>query len=1108
MSAVRGGVAIAWVLALVAVFLCPLPESAAQVMVDQVPATAGAEEGDDVSGTTTGEGASEGDPQEPGPGSSAETTAESGDEGSAEARSAPELSPEDISEARVEALRERVAEAEAAASQARVGGEVDARVRAFLQARLEEEPESRVAMREWISATLGHALREARAESAQTLADRSAETLQAVEAALQAQREAASQVDQEAAERLERSQRAQEAARLAVEQTRERERQERDAQIRQVLAREREIAEELLAISEQEGEQIRSIVEERRQSEATFSERRVEVEEGMTRPDGKLAEVVRQTLIYRRAARDDVKRTVQGYRAAERQVADLTPRLDEARRELEQLLQEVGQEPSTELATRRLALAKLQVELAEQRLQIARDVRDARRARNEVNLQRRAFFDESLEAMFPRLGAEARAMMLSPRSDSAWRDALEGVRVGVLLTIDTLEARWKQISDPGTMLTSVAFWGWVMGVFWRVIAILIALWFAREYAPRAVQWGLSQLLARRALRKAAGGLIKAAQVVRALIVPAVLYLAATHMTDYLVGALPELAYARWVIDAAAIYVIVMRIVKTLALPRGEEAGTASGSPGAATVAQAHTLDALAQGGLVEESRARRLVRSVRVVLSFWLLSHYVPLTVWELTGPSVIWWLADRVFWVALVVLVYTVLWWWRDDIAQGFERLAGERLPRATVIVREHRNRPYGVLLIGLASIYVAVAELARWVRAYVVETELSRQISNFIFRKKIEIQRREGGVAEVPEAAQSTVPERYRSLFADRPLYDETVRVDRRGVADAIAARRESWTKVRRKGSMAIVGEAGLGKTSELVEVVRAWPAEHGPVQYATLAQKISGEPAALELIAQLFHLPEVPTCREEAVEWLRRTPPRTIVLDDCHHLFLRHIGGFRAVDLFLDVVHITDDHHFWVLVFNRFAWSYLNRVRARKHYFGLVHEVAPWSEQQIQQLVRSRDAKIDLPISFTDLVVAHQSGEFSYEVIKTANGYFRLLHEFSQGNPRVALTFWLRSLRMDASGRLQVGLFSRPATAVQQSLTDQYLFALAAIVQHGSLNAEQVARITNSDRGFCETAINFLYESDILEVCQRQGRATLSTLYFRAVLRQLRDANFLYE
>ncbi|TXD37874.1 hypothetical protein FRC98_09355 [Lujinxingia vulgaris] len=1089
-------------------FLCPLPESGAQVVVDQMPGMTVADGGEDVSGTSAGEGASEADPQEVGQDSASDEAGESGDEAAPAADAAPALAPEDVSEARAEELRQSIAEAEAAAQQALAGDEVDARVRAFLEARLAEEPESRVAMRELVGSTIDHALGQAQASSAQALADQDTEKLRAIEAALQAQREASSQVDQEAAERLERSQRAQEAARLAVEQTRERERQERDAQIRQVLAREREIAEELLAISEQEGEQIRNIVEERRESEATFSERRVEVEEGMARADGELAEVVRQTLSYRRAARDDVKQTVQGYRAAERQVAALKPRLDEAKRELEQLTQEVGQEPSTELATRRLALAKLQVELAEQRLQIARDVRDARQARNEVNLQRRAFFDESLEAMFPRLGAEARAMMLSPRSDAAWRDALEGVRVGVLLTLDTLEGRWEQISDPRTMLTSVAFWGWVMGVFWRAIAILIALWFAREYGPRAVQWGLSQLLARRALRKAAGGLIKGAQVLRALIVPAVLYLAATHMIDYLIGALPELAYVRWLIDAAAIYVVVMRVVKTLALPRGGEAGQVGGTSGPVGAAKTHTLDALAQGGLVEESRARRLVRSVRVVLSFWLLSHYVPLTVWELTGPSVIWWLADRVFWVALVALVYTVLWWWRDDIAQGFERLAGARLPRATVIVREHRNRPYGVLLIGLASIYVAIAELARWVRAYLVETELSRQIGNFIFRKKIEIQRREGGAAEVPEAAQSTVPERYRDLFADRPLFDEAFRVERRGVADAIAARRENWMKVRRQGSMAIVGEAGLGKTSELVAVVRDWPAEQGAVQYATLSQKISGEPAALEFIAQLFNLPEVPTCREEAVEWIRRTPPRTIILDDCHHLFLRHIGGFRAVDLFLDVVHITDDHHFWVLVFNRFAWSYLNRVRARKHYFGLVHEVAPWTEQQIQQLVRSRDAKIDLPISFTDLVVAHQSGEFSYEVIKTANGYFRLLHEFSQGNPRVALTFWLRSLRMDSTGRLQVGLFSRPTNAVQQSLTDQYLFALAAIVQHGSLNAEQVARITNSDRGFCETAINFLYESDILEVCQRQGRATLSTLYFRAVLRQLRDANFLYE
>ncbi|RAL23806.1 hypothetical protein DL240_06535 [Lujinxingia litoralis] len=1043
---------------------------------------------------------------------SSESELRAGDEGvgapqrSATAAPAGTELDEEAVRARVEALRDAIAGVDEVEVRVARERELGDRVLGYLQTRLQEEPRSRVALRELSVARVQDAVWVATLESARGAARGWQQEVSGLEALLEEHARAA-ELDAQERQRLERSERAQEAARQAVEQTRLREEQERDAQIRQVLAREREIAEELLAISEREGEQIREIMEKRRESEATFSERRVEVERGLEQADEDLAPVVRQALEYRRAARADVQRTRELRREAAREVARLRPEREQAHEEIRRLADEVGEEPTTELARRRKALAELRLELASQRLQIAEDVHEARVARHEVNLQRRLFFDESLETLFPRMSAQTRALILSPRSDQAWRDAFAGLRVGVMIAYDTVEVYFDEVRDLRGMLTSVAFWGWVMGVFWRVIAILIALWLGREFGPRVVQWGLSQLLARRALRNTAGALIKVAQVMRALIVPAIVYVSAAHLSEYLSAAIPELLYVRWVIDALVIYYGVMITVKTLVLPRGGESADVVGSAGGGVVA-AQTLDSLAQEGAVELTRARRLVRSVRVVLSFWLLSYYVPMTVWELTGPSVIWWLADRVFWVALLVLIYLVLWWWKDDIAEVFERLAGERLPRATALVRERRSRPYGVLLIGLASLYVLGSEIVRWGRAYLVETEISRQVSNFIFRKKIEIQRREGAVVEVPEAAQSTVPERYRAMFEDSPLLDEPFRVQRTGIMEAITAQRGRWESTRRQGSVAIVGEAGIGKTTELLQVVGQWPQERGPIQYCTLAQKVAGEVAALELIAQLFHLPETPANREEAVEWLRRTPPRTIVIDDCHHLFLRHIGGFRAVDLFLDVVHISDDHHFWVLVFNRFAWSYLNRVRARKHYFGQVYEVGPWSEHEIQQLVRARDARIDLPISFTDLVIAHQSGELTYEVIKTANGYFRLLHEFCQGNPRVALTFWLRSLRLDALGRLQVGLFSRPSAAVQQTLTDQYLFALAAIVQHGSLNAEQVARITNAERGFCETAINFLYESDILVVNQRQGRASLSTLYYRAVLRQLRDANFLYE
>ena len=187
----------------------------------------------------------------------------------------------------------------------------------------------------------------------------------------------------------------------------------------------------------------------------------------------------------------------------------------------------------------------------------------------------------------------------------------------------------------------------------------------------------------------------------------------------------------------------------------------------------------------------------------------------------------------------------------------------------------------------------------------------------------------------------------------------------------------------------------------------------------------------------------------------------------------------------------------------------MRRRAHYFGKILELEPWSEDELEELIGNRNLVTGTTINFTDLVVTRDEGEdFSYEVVKSARGYFRLLHEFSQGNPRVALTYWLRSLRPGAEeGTLQVGLFRAPPARVTAEFADNYWFALTAIAQHGGLAPAEIAEVINAELGFCEMAINYFEEMDMVRVDAR-GRAHLTALYFRQVMRKLTDSNYLYD
>src|SRR5699024_484624 len=145
-------------------------------------------------------------------------------------------------------------------------------------------------------------------------------------------------------------------------------------------------------------------------------------------------------------------------------------------------------------------------------------------------------------------------------------------------------------------------------------------------------------------------------------------------------------------------------------------------------------------------------------------------------------------------------------------------------------------------------------------------------------------------------------------------------------------------------------------------------------------------------------------------------------------------------------------------------------------------------------------ELAISFRDLVVSHDSQDRYYEVIQTSRGYFRLLHEYSRGNPAVAQFFWLQSLRMDHHKQLQVDLFTQPSDGFFDKVDEQYLFALAAIAQHGELTVEEVAHVIDIDYGFCATAINYLREKDIVYVHPRTRKVRIQIEYFRLVMRKL--------
>lgn len=916
------------------------------------------------------------------------------------------------------------------------------------------------------------------------------------------------------AQRLADAERLQAEARQAIEDSRQKEEAERDEQRRQLLALERAYAEELLEIVEQESEQIRELIEDRRMRAELYARRRATIQEALESDDILVRdEAVAQILEFRREAREGLWRSKQVLAEARQSVTEAETRLRRAKSEQDALERELGVAFETsELARRRMHVAQVKVEVAARGLTAAQGVLEAKEEHHAVFEERARFYHQVLIESFDEISPELRRTILDLRGDSSWRDTIEGVREAGGRIGAHIKARRDGIRGLSSQTGSFIFWGIVINIAWRLMVVVSVIWFIRRDGARIFNGLIRTLLRRPYFRRHPAGLIKFAELVRVLLIPLILYGAAKWILIFAQTIFIEALYLGWALDVVAIYWLVMAGVRVLVLRRDQrERANVGPAPDLGDLGEeSEALDAFIKATGLSTWRGLRVVRAIRLLLVMWLVMVFLPRLIWSVVGPSPLWLLAQQLTRVGLFIAFYFVMSWWKKDMMAIFVGFAGERMPRAVAVIERHQDRFYGVFLIALGSLYVLLREgIGRW-RVWMADRELNRQVSNFIFRKKIEIQQRGRGPQEeeVPGEV-SRVPMRYRDLFETGALWDESYLVEREGPLEQVTEHFQRWYRVRRMGAVAIIGESGIGKTTLLNQLVRQQEFHEMPIQYLTLWGKQTRRREVMDLIGELFGI-EVGVDWEitDLVEAIKNERSRVIIIDECHQLFMRHIGGFHGMDAFLDLVHRTNDRHFWVLAFNHYPWIYLNRVQPREHLFGGVLQLSAWTEAEIEELIDRRNQMSDFEISFTDLVVTHENKDQQYVVIKTSRGYFRLLQEYSQGNPAVAQAFWLRSLRMNERQQLQVGLFQRPAAETFEQMADQYLFALAAIVQHGVLSADEIARVISIDRGYCATALNYLREYDIVDVHPATGRAQIRRDHLRLVMRQLAGSNFLYE
>ena len=174
---------------------------------------------------------------------------------------------------------------------------------------------------------------------------------------------------------------------------------------------------------------------------------------------------------------------------------------------------------------------------------------------------------------------------------------------------------------------------------------------------------------------------------------------------------------------------------------------------------------------------------------------------------------------------------------------------------------------------------------------------------------------------------------------------------------------------------------------------------------------------------------------------------------------MGGQKALDALLQLVHQTRGRIIWLISVSEQAYAYLNRVRPLTAHFKAEIPLKPWSEDEVRGLILRRVARSRVEITVDSfLVKGQENDDTDIHVVGNQDGYIRLLWDFTEGNPRVAQHFWMRSLYQDERGQLTVGLPAHPQTTELEVLSDGERFLLRTFIEHRALTPDEAAKALN--------------------------------------------------
>lgn len=493
--------------------------------------------------------------------------------------------------------------------------------------------------------------------------------------------------------------------------------------------------------------------------------------------------------------------------------------------------------------------------------------------------------------------------------------------------------------------------------------------------------------------------------------------------------------------------------------------------------------------VLDKELDRRLRRSTtliaRTVLTFGLLQSVAV----RILRRGVLFHFADILLWAGAVMVGLIVVRWWRRSIASAYLN----KWPEGTLaqLVQSTQDKFYNIFVVMAALGFVLVSGVVTFGRQFVLGFEQSRKALAFVFRKRLERRSEKMGVWG---SSLEALPPRLVAAFRLDALEDQALRMEFFPGLEKFLRDVSTWQKNSSKGSFALIASEGYGKSTW---VHRALASVTSPTEYIKLERRDATSEALLAQLRPRLQLPPEATY-EDIVAKLKQVKPQVWALDDAHNLFFRTMEGCAALDVLMALIEHTGQNIFWLCTFNRHAWRHILSHRPTRIRFRAEQILDDWPEDKLRELLMMRAGASGVSHEFEDLVVAGESDRAT-ALLEASEGYTRLIWDYSDGCPRVALRFWLHSLVPIGPDTVRVRLFKQPDEGSFSNIPEEALFVYAAVANHGALTCEQAAQIVGYPLGICESALVRGVEAGYL--ADTEGRYLLAVDWQRQMIRFLR-------